>query len=124
MLVSAKTAPRNLLEPFHRGLERRRVDSRFCECLAERVDVAAIRDTPLKRSLDGSCSPAHERVIDDVSRFGEAIDEKFRQLRLEASTVADFMDAVALALLRSPEFACEVDNSVFIEGAESRIVAS
>jgi hypothetical protein len=53
--------------------------------------------------LDGGGASAGERVEHPVARFGQAVDKEAGELRLEAGSVADLMNAVAAALAGGPE---------------------
>ena len=83
---------------------------------AERVNVVGNRNTVEQRRLNGGGTPSAKGIVDPLSRLGEVLNEKARQLWFEASPVGNLMQRVSLALLGGPELAgvaryCFLTNS-------------
>ena len=77
----------------------------------QRVDVVAGGPASHQGRLHRRGAAAHEGVVHGLAGRGQAADEERRQLRLEAGPVADFMDAVGLALSGGPELVDEIRDA-------------
>ena len=88
-------------------LQRRRLKPGRGQRKAQRIDVVARRDAAQQSRFDGRGAAAHERIVDDVARVGEPLDEEARQLRLEAGAIGDFVQRTGLALACGPELVDE-----------------
>ena len=67
--------------------QRGRVQSRSRQKQTQRIDVAPVRDAAQQGGFDHRGASAHKRVIDDLARFREVLDEKSRELWLEARAI-------------------------------------
>src|SRR5688572_14412706 len=79
------------------------MEPRLAEDSAERVDVAPVRAPGHQCRFHQRRSTSHERVVHDVVRLCEPIDEEAGKLWLEAGAVRNLVQAMCGALLRSPE---------------------
>jgi hypothetical protein len=84
----------------------------------EGVDVTTPRDTVEESGFNEGGAAAHEGIVDDIARGGQALDEEAGQLGFKAGAVRDFVEFVGLALLGSPELV-DIDRNgdVLVFGA-------
>ena len=96
------------LDPFNPPdniIEHWWIETRLRECAAERVRVISDHIPSQERGFHKRRSASHERVVDDIARLSEAINEEPRELSFETRSVGNFMQRRGLALPRSPELA-------------------
>ena len=98
---------------------RDRIEKEFADMLgpdlkangADRVHIVPVGNPTKESRFNERCAPSHEGVIDPIARRAQPRDEEFRQLRLEAGAVADFMERMGLTLPGGPEFIDQIGNA-------------
>lgn len=88
----------------------RRTQARCGKRQAEGIDIVAPRHTAEQGGFNRRRAASHKRVIDDISRLGQALDEEARQLGFKAGAIGDFMERTGLALLCRPELVDKCRN--------------
>jgi len=82
-------------EPLCDLLQERQIEPRLQQYAAERVHVVAGCTSAKEPCLQEGGPPAHERVVHQVSRLGEARDEEPGQLGLEAGAIGHLVQGMA-----------------------------
>ena len=81
----------NLPETPGDAFQARRAEAGAGQDNTEGIDVAAVRHAPQQRGFQHAGAAAHERVIDDLARLCEALDEEAGQLGLKAGAVGNLV---------------------------------
>lgn len=106
------------LDPFDASnhvFDCRWVEARFRERAAEWICIISDYVPTQESGLHNSRSASHERIVDDIARLCQAIDEEPRQLRLETGSVRDLVQRGGLPLTRSPEFTGETNDALTVK---------
>jgi hypothetical protein len=78
--------------------ERGHSEARLNENPAQGIHVIADHPSTEQGGLENCCPTAGEGIVHEVSRLCQALNEKPRELGLEACTVGDFVERATLAL--------------------------